>query len=118
MPIMSTDMAITADFTYGGGTGKFQKRRVPKKLQAPKQKPSARIPTSRLAKDVELTTPTQKQNIGIDSFWHMGTQQKTHKEPDKFTWAFRVDTPKGGLDFGLKLSGSDMPFTKRGRIFF
>ena len=73
-----------------------------------------------IAGDIKLTstgnmnnTPKPEEN----NWWHLGTTTQKHKEPIQFDWAIKPKKAQGGLDFGLKLSGSTMPFSGRKRVF-
>ena len=75
-----------------------------------------------IAGDIQLTSVGEMNNNKNkkpepQSWWHMGTKTQKHKEPVQFDWAIKPTKAQGGLDFGLKLSGSTMPFSGRKRVF-
>tara|TARA_R110000824_G_C14841684_1_gene639054 strand:+ start:159 stop:581 length:423 start_codon:yes stop_codon:yes gene_type:complete len=128
-------MAIdTADLTLSSP----RKRAIARKERQQGQGEQPAIKTQ-IAKDIDITSmgdlsPTniQKQtkeeivdNLLVnkesedDPWWHLGTQQKGHRklEPIDFSWALKPTKAQGGLNFGLQLSGSTMPFSGRKRLF-
>ena len=82
-----------------------RKRRVP----APAEEP--------IAGDIQLTSIGNINKKDSQSWWHMGTKTQKHKEPTQFDWAIKPTKAKGGLDFGLKISGSTMSFSGRKKVF-
>ena len=86
----------------------------------PKTQKQPQMPTTGTGK-IKLTEPT-KQGKAQNPWWHMGTSQYHNKlkqeDPNDFSWALRKGPVKGGLDFGLKISGSTMPCSGRKRIFY
>ena len=113
--LLSHGMSTTLDYTYGQPK---KRKPIPQKAQIRINKPprsQINVQQTRIGKDIELTNvqqPTKSQG----SWWHVGTTQH-HTDPTDFTWAVRTHPSKGGLDFGLKISGSTMPFTGRKRVF-
>lgn len=96
-------MVMATDDPY---FSKPRKRRAP----APAEEP--------IAGDIQLTsTGNMNRKQDTQSWWHMGTKTQQHKEPIQFDWAIKPTKAQGGLDFGLKLSGSTMPFSGRKRVF-
>jgi hypothetical protein len=83
-----------------------RKRRAPAPAETP------------IAGDIQLTsTGNINKKQDTQSWWHMGTKTKKHTEPTQFDWAIKPKKAQGGLDFGLKISGSTMPFSGRKRVF-
>ena len=83
-----------------------RKRRAPTPAEEP------------IAGDIQLTsTGNMSKPQDTQSWWHMGTKTQKHKEPIQFEWAIKPTKAQGGLDFGLKISGSTMPFSGRKRLF-
>jgi hypothetical protein len=78
--------------------------------QAPVEEP--------IAGDIQLTSTGNINKKEPQSWWHMGTRIQEHKEPVNFDWAIKPTKAQGGLDFGLKISGSTMPFSGRKRVFY
>ena len=104
-------MAIdTADLTFSSPSKRAAlRKREESRIEGP-------VIKTRIAKDIDLTS-TSNITQPKKTWWHMGTEQKAHKEPINFQWAIKPKKAQGGLDFGLKLSGSTMPFSGRKRVF-
>ena len=127
LDIMNID---TMDMTFSKPTSQKQpaiprpmknvSKSVPKTKNLIMQQLSPR-PTSAQIADVELTGP-MKQGQEENPWWHMGTTQYHNdlkkEDPNDFSWALRTGKVEGGLDFGLNISGSTMPFTGRKRVFY
>ena len=99
--VMATDDLVFSD---------PRKRRAPAPAETP------------IAGDIQLTSTGKMNNKNkkkqdTQSWWHMGTKTQKHTEPTQFDWAIKPKKAQGGLDFGLKISGSTMPFSGRKRVF-
>ena len=124
----------TADLTFSSP----RKRAIARKERQQGQGEQQVIET-RIAKDIDITSmgDLSPKNTKIhvkkeivdnllitkesqdDPWWHLGTQQKGHRklEPIDFSWSLKPTKAQGGINFGLKLSGSTMPFSGRKRLF-
>tara|TARA_R110002020_G_scaffold278242_1_gene493681 strand:- start:109 stop:468 length:360 start_codon:yes stop_codon:yes gene_type:complete len=109
LDIMNID---TIDMTFSRPTVKKQSS----SSQRPVSRTSPSMPSS---KGKALATTSLDED---NPWWHMGTTQYhndlTKEDPSDFSWALRTDKIQGGLDFGLNLSGSTMPFTGRKKVFY
>ena len=81
-------------------------------------KQASRKPTP--AKQASAKQQTEEEMT--NPWWHMGTTQYhnslRNENPNDFSWALRTGPALGGLNFGLKLSGSTMPFSGRKKGIF